>query len=68
MKLLSACVALFGLLALVQPVIEMNFSDALLGVVALLSAVTTFRSTAISTISGRPRFAVAQTRGRHLTV
>jgi putative ATP-binding cassette transporter len=48
MKLLSICVALFGLLALVQPAIEMNFSNALLGVVALLCAVTTFKSTAIS--------------------
>src|SRR3954470_16575420 len=48
MKLLSICVALFGLLALVQPAIDMNFSEALLGVAALLCAVTTFRSTAIS--------------------
>ena len=48
MKPLSIAVALFGLLALVQPAIEKDLSGALLGAVALLCAVTTFRSTAIS--------------------
>ncbi len=48
MKMLSACVAVFGLLALVQPAIERNFSTAALGVVALLCAFTTFRSSSIS--------------------
>ncbi len=48
MKPLSVSVALFGLLALVQPAIEMDLSGALLGGVILLCAATTFRSTAIS--------------------
>jgi vitamin B12/bleomycin/antimicrobial peptide transport system ATP-binding/permease protein len=48
MKPLSITVALFGLLALVQPAIEMNLPSALLGGVALLCAATTFRSIAIS--------------------
>jgi len=48
MKPLSVSVALFGLLALVQPAIEMDLSGALLGSVVLLCAATTFRSTAIS--------------------
>jgi putative ATP-binding cassette transporter len=48
MKALSICVALFGLAALVQPAIELNFSGALLGIVALICAGTTFRSAAIS--------------------
>ncbi len=48
MKPLSFCVGVFGLLALVQPALERSFSGALLGVVALLCAVTTFRSSAIS--------------------
>jgi putative ATP-binding cassette transporter len=48
MKPLSVAVALFGLLALVQPAIEKDLSGCLLGGVALLCAVTTFRSTAIS--------------------
>jgi putative ATP-binding cassette transporter len=48
MKPLSVSVALFGLLALVQPAIEMDLSGALLGSVILLCAATTFRSTAIS--------------------
>ena len=48
MKPLSIGVALFGLLALVQPAIELNPSDALLGIVALICAATTFRSAAIS--------------------
>lgn len=48
MKPLSIGVALFGLLALVQPAVELNFSHALLGFVALMCAATTFRSHAIS--------------------
>ena len=48
MKPLSFAVGLFGLLALVQPVYEMNIAQALLGAVALVCAVTTFRSAAIS--------------------
>jgi len=48
MKPLSVSVALFGLLALVQPAIEMDLSGALLGSVIMLCAATTFRSTAIS--------------------
>jgi vitamin B12/bleomycin/antimicrobial peptide transport system ATP-binding/permease protein len=48
MKLLSGSVALFGLLALVQPAIEMDLSGALLGIAALLCAITTYRSTNIS--------------------
>ncbi len=48
MKLLSISVALFGALALVQPTIELGFSGALLGIVALVCAATTFRSIAIS--------------------
>jgi len=48
MKLLSFCVGLFGLLALVQPMLEQNLPGAFLGVVALICAATTFRSTAIS--------------------
>ena len=48
MKPLSICVALFGLLALVQPAREMNASGALLGCVVLLCALTTLRSAGIS--------------------
>ena len=48
MKLLSILVALFGLVALAQPAMEMNVSGALLGVVALVAAATTFQSTSIS--------------------
>jgi vitamin B12/bleomycin/antimicrobial peptide transport system ATP-binding/permease protein len=48
MKPLSFAVALFGLVALVQPVLQMNVGEALLGVVVLIAAVTTFRSTGIS--------------------
>jgi len=48
MKQLSVAVALFGIAALAQPVLEHNYADALLGVVALLCAVTTFRSATIS--------------------
>ncbi len=48
MKNLSVAVALFGLLALVQPVIDRSLPDAMLGGVALICAATTFRSTTIS--------------------
>ncbi|MGO9360988.1 MAG: ABC transporter ATP-binding protein/permease [Xanthobacteraceae bacterium] len=48
MKPLSVSVALFGLLALVQPAIEMDLSGALLGSVVLFCAAATFRSSAIS--------------------
>ena len=48
MKLLSFCVGLFGLLALVQPVLEQSLSGAVLGAFALICAVTTFRSFSIS--------------------
>ena len=48
MKPLSVSIALFGLLALVQPAIEMDISAALFGGVVLLCAFTTFRSAAIS--------------------
>jgi vitamin B12/bleomycin/antimicrobial peptide transport system ATP-binding/permease protein len=48
MKPLSLAIALFGLLALVQPAIDADLSGALLGVVVLVCAFTTFRSAAIS--------------------
>ena len=48
MKPLSVAVALFGLVALVQPVMQMNIAAALLGVAALICAVTTFLSSGIS--------------------
>jgi vitamin B12/bleomycin/antimicrobial peptide transport system ATP-binding/permease protein len=48
MKPLSIAVALFGLIALIQPVKEMNAGMAVLGVVTLIAALTTFRSAAIS--------------------
>jgi vitamin B12/bleomycin/antimicrobial peptide transport system ATP-binding/permease protein len=48
MKPLSIAVALFGLVALIQPVKEMNAGMAVLGVVTLIAALTTFRSAAIS--------------------
>jgi vitamin B12/bleomycin/antimicrobial peptide transport system ATP-binding/permease protein len=48
MKNLSFGVALFGLLALVQPVVERNPPEAVLGAVALLCALTTFHSARIS--------------------
>ncbi|WP_298104331.1 ABC transporter ATP-binding protein/permease [Bradyrhizobium sp.] len=48
MKPLSIGVALFGILALVQPVIERDASGALLGVAMLLCAAATLRSIAIS--------------------
>jgi vitamin B12/bleomycin/antimicrobial peptide transport system ATP-binding/permease protein len=48
MKPLSAGVTLFGLLALLQSVIEKDVSGALLGAAMLLCGAATFRSTAIS--------------------
>ncbi len=48
MKPLSVAVALFGLLALVQPALQLNPSAALLGIVALIAAATTYRSSGIS--------------------
>lgn len=48
MKPLSIAVALVGLVALIQPVKEMNAGMAVLGVVMLVAALTTFRSVAIS--------------------
>ncbi|MGH6674926.1 MAG: ABC transporter ATP-binding protein/permease, partial [Xanthobacteraceae bacterium] len=48
MKLLSLAVALFGLAALVQPALQMNLPAASLGLIALICAVTTFRSSGIS--------------------
>jgi vitamin B12/bleomycin/antimicrobial peptide transport system ATP-binding/permease protein len=48
MKPLSICVAAFGLLALVQPVIHLNYAAMLLGIAALLCAGATFLSTRIS--------------------
>jgi putative ATP-binding cassette transporter len=48
MKPLSIAVALFGLVALIQPVKDLNAGMAVLGVVTLIAAFTTFRSTAIS--------------------
>jgi vitamin B12/bleomycin/antimicrobial peptide transport system ATP-binding/permease protein len=52
MRLLSVSVALFGLLALVQPAIELDLPGALLGSVVLICAATTFRSTTISSFLG----------------
>jgi vitamin B12/bleomycin/antimicrobial peptide transport system ATP-binding/permease protein len=48
MKLLSVSVALFGVLALAQPAIDLDLPGALLGGVVLICAATTFRSTTIS--------------------
>jgi putative ATP-binding cassette transporter len=48
MKALSLGVALFGLIALAQPVIDRNLPEVLINSVALVCAYTTFRSTAIS--------------------
>src|ERR1700733_2162864 len=48
MKQLSIFVAAFGLLALVQPVMHLDYAAMLLGIVALLCAVATFLSTRIS--------------------
>jgi vitamin B12/bleomycin/antimicrobial peptide transport system ATP-binding/permease protein len=52
MKFLSVSVALFSLLALAQPAIDLDLSGALLGGVALICAATTFRSTTISRFLG----------------
>ena len=48
MKPLSVTLVLFGVLALVQPARQLDLPGALLGIVVLLCAATTFRSTAIS--------------------
>jgi vitamin B12/bleomycin/antimicrobial peptide transport system ATP-binding/permease protein len=48
MKPLSITLVLFGLLALIQPAHQLNLPGALLGIVVLLCAVTTFRATQIS--------------------
>ena len=48
MRPLSVAVALFGLAALVQPVMQMNIAAALLGGVVLVCAVTTFLASKIS--------------------
>jgi putative ATP-binding cassette transporter len=48
MKPLSITLVLFGLLALMQPAYQLDLPGALLGIVVLLCAVTTFRSTEIS--------------------
>ena len=48
MKPLSITLVLFGLLALIQPAHQLDLPGALLGIVVLLCAVTTFRSTQIS--------------------
>src|SRR5580704_4816520 len=48
MKPLSVTLVLFGVLALIQPAHQLDLPGALLGVVVLLCAFTTFRSTAIS--------------------
>jgi len=48
MKPLSIAVALFGLAALVQPALQMDFPAMALGVVALICAATTSRSAGIS--------------------
>ena len=45
MKPLSITLVLFGLLALIQPAHQLDLPGALLGIVVLLCAVTTFRST-----------------------
>jgi vitamin B12/bleomycin/antimicrobial peptide transport system ATP-binding/permease protein len=48
MKPLSVTLVLFGVLALLQPARQLDLPGALLGIVVLLCAATTFRSTAIS--------------------
>lgn len=48
MKALSIAVGLFGLVALLEPAMQANLAAALLGVVALAAAVTTYRSASIS--------------------
>jgi vitamin B12/bleomycin/antimicrobial peptide transport system ATP-binding/permease protein len=48
MKPLSISLVLFGLLALVQPAHQLDLPGAMLGIVVLLCAATTFRSSGIS--------------------
>ena len=48
MKPLSITLVLFGLLALMQPAHQLDLPGALLGIVVLFCAVTTFRATQIS--------------------
>src|ERR1700691_1147934 len=48
MKPLSVTLVLFGVLALLRPAWQLDLPGALLGLVVLLCAATTFRSTAIS--------------------
>ena len=48
MKALSIAVGLFGLVALIEPALQENLPAVLLGAVALVAAVTTYRSTSIS--------------------
>jgi putative ATP-binding cassette transporter len=48
MRLLAVAVALFGLVALIQPTVQGNLEGDLIGVTALICAATTFRSTGIS--------------------
>jgi vitamin B12/bleomycin/antimicrobial peptide transport system ATP-binding/permease protein len=48
MRPLSIAVALLGFASLMQPALQMNLPAALLGAVALVCAVTTYRSAAIS--------------------
>jgi vitamin B12/bleomycin/antimicrobial peptide transport system ATP-binding/permease protein len=48
MRRLSIAVGLFGIAALVQPILQHNYAAADLGVVALLCAFTTWRSAGIS--------------------
>src|ERR1700683_3185403 len=48
MKPLAVAVALFGLVALIQPAIQENLEGALLGLTVLICAATTFRSAGIS--------------------
>jgi putative ATP-binding cassette transporter len=48
MKPLAVAVALFGLIALIQPAIQGNLEGDLLGVTVLICAATTFRSSGIS--------------------
>jgi putative ATP-binding cassette transporter len=48
MKPLSITLVLFGLLALIQPAHQLDLPGALLGIVVLFCAVSTFRATQIS--------------------
>jgi len=47
MKPLSITLVLFGLLALIQPAHQLDLPGALLGIVVLFCAVSTFRATQI---------------------